>query len=917
MKKIITLAVGLLLCTLSFAQTDGISYQAVIIDPNVQELPGNNATGNILPNTRVSLQFTILNDTGGVDYQEIQNTTTDPFGMINVFIGSGPAQSGSFSEINWDGTPKDLKVDIDFNGGNAFQSLSEQKLTFVPFAFHRNIIATGDMTIEGNSEFNGSGIFNADVSVFGNTLLDQEVVINGTITVNADTQLNQGLTVEGETQLNNSLSVNNASPTQLSGTLNVLGETNLENTMQVNGEATFNNRLNVTQNNPTQLGGTLTVEGITTLNNDFIINGETFMNNGLTVTGNTVLNGELLVEEETTVQENLNVNGIANVALGLKVNNESASFLTGTLEVDGATQIKNTLQVTDETLIEGVTTITKSLDVGQELRVGGETNLNDTVTVLNGATTNLSGALNVQGTTNLESALNVNNMSVSNLSGELNVEGISNLNNDLNVTGISNLEDNFNVNNAAVSNLSGDLNVTGITTLNNDLNVNGISNFNDDVNINGELIIDDKIEATGLYISSDEGVEGDYVAVFENTNGSQDADGIAIILDTGTLSIDNHFVSFYGADDYLAGRIESYDLIGGDLWESFPIPDFNTLFNVFDFTQVLEWTPPSLSFTDGALPTAAFNPGTRPRLTEGDPGSVVDPDCEGSNSNELEFCVPGVFEYNFKFGNFPSLSFAPGEFPEPTFDIGTLNLNFDGFFNPSAGLQASNQIGEMVGWGMRNGYPGYIPTSHWQIVAAPLVLAAKQVARNQGIVYGSKGADYAEWLEKENPEENYMFGEVVGVKGGKISRNTQDADQVMTISYNPIVLGNMPEQGKEEHFEKVGFMGQVPALVAGGVEIGDFIVASGNNDGYAIAISPEDIKLENLKNIIGRAWSESDPSGLSMINVSVGLKTNEWIMIFQQQETKIQTLQEQLEDLQNLSEKVQQIEAKIQQLGIN
>jgi len=32
-----------------------------------------------------------------------------------------------------------------------------------------------------------------------------------------------------------------------------------------------------------------------------------------------------------------------------------------------------------------------------------------------------------------------------------------------------------------------------------------------------------------------------------------------------------------------------------------------------------------------------------------------------------------------------------------------------------------------------------------------------------------------------------MFGEVVGVKGGKISRNTTNADQVMSISLAPIV----------------------------------------------------------------------------------------------------------------------------------
>ena len=188
---------------------------------------------------------------------------------------------------------------------------------------------------------------------------------------------------------------------------------------------------------------------------------------------------------------------------------------------------------------------------------------------------------------------------------------------------------------------------------------------------------------------------------------------------------------------------------------------------------------------------------------------------------------------------------------------------------------------------------------------------------NQGIVYGSRGADYAEWLEKENLSDTFMVGEVVGIKGGKISRNTENADHVLTISMAPIVLGNMPDENRKDAFEKVGFMGQVPALVKGKVNKGDYIVASGNNDGYAIAIAPNEITLDQLKWVIGKAWSESSSEGKSLINVSVGLKSNEWVKILEQQENRIKEMESKLKSLERLDERLRKIESKVDAVDMN
>jgi hypothetical protein len=117
-----------------FSQTKGISYQAVILNPNPQELPGDDAQGNILPNSAVTIQFTIVNATGTEEYQENHSTLTDRYGMINLLIGTGSSTgSNDFADIVWNGNTKKLKVGINFSGnGNNFVALNEQLLTYMP-----------------------------------------------------------------------------------------------------------------------------------------------------------------------------------------------------------------------------------------------------------------------------------------------------------------------------------------------------------------------------------------------------------------------------------------------------------------------------------------------------------------------------------------------------------------------------------------------------------------------------------------------------------------------------------------------------------------------------------------------------------------------------------------------------------------
>lgn len=689
MKKLCYILACVLVTTMGYAQTDAISYQAVILNPDSQQLPGNDAVATVLPETDVSLRFTIINENGFREYQEIHAVTTDLFGMVNLFIGEGVRTSNlQFTEVLWAGKPKTLLVEIDFYNLGEYVQLSAEQLTFTPQAFHRDIIATGDMEVEGKATFNGNfnieGLttINNDLEISGNTLIEGNAQIEG------NTNIGDDLTVEGTTNLNSELFVNNSSATRLSGTLNVLGTTVINDSLRVTRNVDFDRNLNV--------------------------DGDSRIEGDQLVLGDVVFDRSLSVRLPTDLNDDLSVGG--------------RSDLEGILSVNASAQIADALDVGGPTAIDDEISATGSAFFGASMDVLGKTTLSDN--------------LEVNGLTSLNNDFKVDGGSTSLLTGPVSIGGKTDVNNSLNVLG------------AFPTDLSGTLHVVK----------NAV--FDDDVLIDGMLTVNNNLNLPGLTISGDGAVDGEHIALFENTSGGS-GDGIAIRINSSELNSENHFVSFFGEGSYLAGRIESFD-----------------------------------AATDG--------------------------------------------------NNIPQ-------------DIS----------NPN------------------------------------------EMTLNQGIVYGSRGADYAEWLEKENPNDKYLVGEVVGIKGGKISRNTQNADHVLTISMAPIVLGNMPDENRKDAFEKVGFMGQVPALVKGRVSKGDYIVASGKNDGFAVAVAPGQITLDQLKWVIGKAWSASNSDGKSLINVSVGLKSNEWVKILEQQDIRMKAMETKLRSLESLEEKLRKIEAKVEAIDMN
>ena len=526
MKKLIFIAFFSFLVTSIFGQIQGLSYQAVVIDQNAQELPGIDASGVILPNRAIKVRFTILDAAGTVDYQEEHETTTDAFGIINLTIGQGKVTASSpktFKEIDWDGTSKNLKVDISISQTDVFYTdFSYQELTFIPYAYHKNITATGTLKVDGKSTL-------------------------------------QDLSVNATTNLNGSLDVNNGSLTNLSG--------------------------------------------------------------------------QLQVKQSTTLGDTLTVN--------------SASNLNGMVVV----------------------------------------------------TANISGT-------------------------------------------------------------------------------------------------DDQTASYPLY------VKGSNQGIAIKVNGSRNSS--------------NNFVTFWD-DEGVQGRIEGQS-----------ISDITSGFDMY-YENVKLVTELAMA---GAELVAASTSSTP---------------CVG-----LGACVTAPSASEIAFG-----------------------------------------------------------VAQVAIATANIAYYNAEVFGNAGVAYESKGADYAEYLPKANPAEKFNPGDVVGIKTGFVSRSVKDADKIMIVSRKPIVVGNIPEGGKEDAYVKIAFIGQVETKVLGKVNPGDYIIPSGRNDGAGIAVSPENMNAEDYFKIAGIAWGSAQNEYYSYVNTAVGINTTDIARISARQEKRIK---EQEEEINTLKAQLDKMNAVLSQL---
>ena len=134
MTKIVLFITLSLISFIGFSQTKGISYQAVIIDPNPIQIPGSDVSSQPYVSKEVWIRFGIYSGTT-LQFEELHKTKTDEYGLVNLLIGAGvnTGKAGTFTSLSWDGVTKNIVTNVSFDQGGRYTEVSNQKLSYTPY----------------------------------------------------------------------------------------------------------------------------------------------------------------------------------------------------------------------------------------------------------------------------------------------------------------------------------------------------------------------------------------------------------------------------------------------------------------------------------------------------------------------------------------------------------------------------------------------------------------------------------------------------------------------------------------------------------------------------------------------------------------------------------------------------------------
>lgn len=604
--------------------------------------------------------------------------------------------------------------------------------------------------------------------------------------------------------------------------------------------------------------------------------------------------GNIDIRRSLSIGANLNVDSSVNLnrTTGSTLNNgpftvgtlarRSPTFLFGTLTVDSAqaTKLGGTLTVDRETILN------------RSLTVNGPTDLNSRLNVNQKSPTTLTGTLNVKGITDLDSALNVNGKNPTVLTGRLRVDSNTVFNSP------TNSDTSLASPNGALA-IHGGVGIAKNTTIGGDVRIAGKTT------LAGPLRITDPTPSTStttgaLTVAGGVGIGGQLnVGDTTNLSKSLNVSGVTALKNTtqSTNTTTGALVVSGGAG--IASNVN----IGGTLTAT-GVTNLNSQVTI------------NANVSGGESDRNGY-----PLKVEGS-GQGIAVKINGSRSTGNNFIsfwddngMQGRIEgqtpeqmlenddYKFEKRQYEGdIAFGTIDLLLATYDeIKALSDLFAAVTSstPCVGLGVciTTPIPSMVG---TTAVTAAVATANLITTIAALTFTGVNFdmwktakANSNGITYESGAGDYAEYLMREQTAEQFVAGDIVGVKGGKISKNTKGADKMMVISSKPIVLGNMPSPENIKNYEKVAFLGQVPVKVFGVVNVGDYILANGNNNGVGVAVAQEKITSKDVRNIVGIAWSASNqPVSIANINVAVGLNVND-------NQKFVEDLEKQIVDLKN------------------
>ncbi len=596
--------------------------------------------------------------------------------------------------------------------------------------------------------------------------------------------------------------------------------------------------------------------------------GDIFINNSLGIGVDLDVGRDAHIGRDLDVDRNANVDFDVHIGQDLDVDRNA--------NVDFDVTIGQDLTVARDAEIGDDLTVKKNVNLntegGQTLNNGDFTVTNLKSTLLSGTltvdlATDLNASLNVDGPSNLQSTLNVNNNSSTNLSGTLLVQDDATFNEQV-------LLDNAALSSTSVT--TGALVVNGGVGIGENLNVGGTAKFGGPVEFGGAVSITDETQ------SDDSGTGALIVAGGVGIGKNLNVDGKAQVNNTLKVATGNVVSIPGGYDSDLTtsskvgtGHVAHIQNTGNGSGLLIQV-GAGTPHGKNNFITFLNSSGSIVGRIEGENGNADFLNNREYQ----DDLDFADDDITLESVGLAITVAEGVMQTIELVGAIGSSTVCVGLIPCVT--------------APSPGEIAAAIAMEVIA----------IANIALQAANLAVVVDNKQQVIDthvalQGITFASGAEDYAEYLPKLNLEDKFSGGEVVGMKNGYISHNTWDADRIMVISHNPAVLGGLPGGDEEHMYEMVAFLGQIPTMTIGKVTAGDYILPSGNGDGFGIAKHPDRMTVHDYSQILGVAWEDSKDAGFNLVNVAIGLNTNDLSGVVTRQSEEIKEQKKEIEALKD------------------
>ncbi|HOJ05497.1 MAG TPA: hypothetical protein PK916_15975 [Bacteroidota bacterium] len=873
--------------------------------------------GTLMQNRAISLRLSILKDgpVGHAVYTERHTVETNDFGMFTLRIGGGDLRQGALDALDWAKSGYWLQVEMDENGGSNYALLGASQLLSVPYAFHAlhadkaDKLTSGDASGGGtttNNSSNGSpwstrGNVNTDAALdFVGTSDDEALVfrtdnlermrltaygklgigetdpvslvdVAGNVTIGSNyagtyVAPDNGLLVEGVVGIGVPYP---AADLEVAGEL-VVGANITGKYLPPPNGALFEGSVGIGTQSPRSMLG---VKGGIAVGNKFSENeaptngaaiegklgvGTTIPKSTAGVAGNVSIGSQYAREFEAP-SNGLIVQGDVGIATEAPLSN---------LGVAGNTAIGSNYASTypapeDGLLVEGPiwSGVTESI---YAFHVKGNSYLDGTAEIT--GNTKVGGTLDVDGVTTLRDLTDVPVIKKMKESSDANFLG------SLHVLGGAGIRKNANV--------GEDLGVRRDTYVGRNLAVGGTANFknlvvenhaeigtNPDPNFDADLNPTPKAPVT--FTNKGETILEKKTKVTDATASTSKTTGALVV--TGGVGV--------GQNLNVGGQlhVNTNKTISSSQRDLYPVLVQGS--NQGIAIKLNETTTSSNNYYVGFWDNSSLR-------------GRIEGETFGERIGSLEYVLM------------------------------TLGHVFDA---TDAALELIAEIADFrvgVGLGAVTVTPGVVKIAY---AAAKIILLAANIIVEQtsyltewGVGYTSGNADYAEWLERADPEETFMFGDIVGVQGGKISRTVSEGDMVMVISKSPIVLGNVPAPGREHLYEKCAFLGQVPVKVVGPVNVGDYIIPSGRNNGVGHAVAPSAMTAAQAGQVVGVAWSALADGIAGYVNVAVGMPVKAGVEVLQKQQETISTLEQRVGAMESvLRELIPDFDQRMAAMGLD